>query len=56
VHVIQGWDRGVMTMRVGERAKLTCDPDHAYGDRGVPGIIPPNSTLVFDVELLNIGN
>ena len=39
-------------MSVGERAKLTCSPDYAYGQAGHPGVIPPNATLIFDVELL----
>nr|CCQ18580.1 FKBP-type peptidyl-prolyl cis-trans isomerase [Sycon ciliatum] len=52
--VIRGWDEGVAKMSVGERAKLTCSPDYAYGDRGFSGLIPPNSTLIFDVELLEI--
>lgn len=52
--VIKGWDEGVAQMSVGQRATLTCSPDYAYGDRGYPGIIPPASTLVFDVELLGI--
>ncbi|XP_029191505.1 peptidyl-prolyl cis-trans isomerase Fkbp12-like [Acropora muricata] len=52
--VIRGWDEGVLQMRIGERAKLTCSPDYAYGSRGIGGIIPPNATLVFDVELLGI--
>ena len=41
-------------MKVGERANLTCSPDYAYGARGYPPVIPPNSTLVFDVELLGV--
>ncbi|KAJ8933603.1 hypothetical protein NQ314_013913 [Rhamnusium bicolor] len=49
--VIRGWDEG---LSVGQRAKLTCSPDYAYGSRGHPGIIPPNATLIFDVELLEI--
>ncbi|KAF6197719.1 hypothetical protein GE061_008685 [Apolygus lucorum] len=52
--VIKGWDQGVAQMCVGQRAKLTCSPDFAYGSRGHPGIIPPNSTLIFDVELLKV--
>jgi len=52
--VIKGWDEGVMQMSIGERAKLTCSPDYAYGSQGYPGTIPPNATLVFDVELLSV--
>lgn len=52
--VIRGWDEGVPQLSLGERAKLICTPDYAYGARGFPPIIPPNSTLVFDVELLAI--
>ena len=52
--VIKGWDEGVAQLSVGQRATLTCSPDYAYGDRGYPGLIPPASTLVFDVELLGI--
>lgn len=52
--VIKGWDEGVAKLSVGQRAKLTCSPDYAYGSRGHPGIIPPNSTLIFDVELLKV--
>merc|ERR1712168_1600473 len=51
--VIAGWDEGVAKMSKGQRAKLTISPDMGYGAQGVPGCIPPNSTLVFDVELLN---
>jgi len=52
--VIKGWDQGVGQMSVGQRAKLTCSPDYAYGACGHPGIIPPNATLIFDVELLKV--
>lgn len=51
--VIHAWDVGVATMRVGERATFTCRGDYAYGERGAPPKIPPNATLVFDVELLS---
>jgi len=52
--VIKGWDEGVAQLSLGQRAKLTCSPDYAYGSRGHPGIIPPNATLIFDVELIKI--
>ncbi|KAJ8901192.1 hypothetical protein NDN08_007041 [Rhodosorus marinus] len=52
--VIKGWDEGVMQMSIGQVAKLTCSPDYAYGARGVPGVIPPNATLLFEVELFGV--
>ncbi|MBT3300260.1 MAG: FKBP-type peptidyl-prolyl cis-trans isomerase [Candidatus Marinimicrobia bacterium] len=52
--VIKGWDEGVPGMKVGGTRKLTIPPDMGYGSQGAGGVIPPNATLIFDIELLKV--
>jgi FKBP-type peptidyl-prolyl cis-trans isomerase FkpA len=53
--VIPCWTEAVQLMKVGGKARITCPPQLAYGERGAGGVIPPNATLVFDIELVKIG-
>lgn len=52
--VIKGWDEGILGMKIGEKKTLEIPPEKGYGPAGVPNVIPPNATLIFDVELMDI--
>ena len=51
--VIRGWDEGIVQLKKGQKATLTCPANYAYGANGIPGVIPKNATLIFDVELID---
>ncbi len=53
--VIPGWDEGILLLKEGEKARFVIPSHLAYGSRGAGGVIPPNATLIFDVELVKIG-
>ncbi len=53
--VIQGWELGVLGMRVGEKRRLTIPPELGYGSEGFPPVVPPNAALIFEIDMLNIG-
>src|SRR5690606_19207444 len=53
-NVIQGWDEGIQLLRVGDKARFVVPSHLAYGERGAGGVIPPNATLIFDVELVKV--
>ena len=53
-HVIEGWDEGIQLLKVGDQARFVIPPHIAYGQRGAGGVIPPNATLIFDVELVDV--
>ena len=52
--VIPGWDEGIQLLKIGDKARFVIPSDLAYGSRGAGGVIPPNATLIFDVELMNV--
>lgn len=54
--VIKGWDEGIMQMQLGEKALLKVSSDYGYGEEGMPGMVPPNADLEFEVELLQAGD
>ena len=51
--VIKAWDEGIKTLKKGQRAVLKCPPEYAYGAYGLPGVIPPNSTLIYEIEVID---